>query len=76
MRMSTLALGIDRLNDLPRSGRPLKLGAEKIKEILTLTTHRVSKQRPGWKSMLASSCTLSNLWMARKHLLGMGELRA
>jgi len=45
--MSTLALDIDRLNDLPRSGRPLKLGAEKIKEILILTTHRVPKQRPG-----------------------------
>jgi len=33
--------GLDGLKDLPRSGQPLKLGADKIKEILIMTTHRI-----------------------------------
>lgn len=31
-------MGIEGMIDLPRSGQPLKLNAEKIDEFLTLTT--------------------------------------
>jgi len=37
-RKRYLESGIAGLSDLPRRGQPLKLGAEKVKEILTLTT--------------------------------------
>ncbi|WP_159299086.1 IS630 family transposase [Pseudomonas chlororaphis] len=43
-RKRYLESGIEGLSDLPRSGQPLKLGAEKVKEILTLTTQRVPKE--------------------------------
>lgn len=52
-RKRYLESGIDGLSDLPRSGQPLKLGAEKVKEILTLTTQRVPKEATHWSVRLS-----------------------
>ena len=43
-RKRYLEAGVEGLSDLPRSGQPLKIGAEKVSEILTLTTRRVPKK--------------------------------
>ena len=61
-RKRYLESGIDGLNDLPRSGQPLKLGAEKVKEILTLTTHRVPKEATHWSVRLMAKSARVTTW--------------
>lgn len=48
-RKRYLEAGIEGLSDLPRSGQPLKLGPDKINEILTLTTRRVPQEATHWE---------------------------
>jgi len=60
--------GLDGLKDLPRSGQPLKLGADKIKEILTLTltTQRVPKEAPHWSVRLMARYACVTTWQVRQ----------
>src|SRR5271169_790131 len=44
--------GLEGLHDLPRSGQPRKLSAEKLSEILTLTTLRVPHEATHWSIRL------------------------
>ena len=65
-RKRYLETGIEGLSDLPRSGQPLKLGAEKIKEILTLTTHRVPKEATHWSVRLMAKYACVTTWQVRQ----------
>lgn len=65
-RKRYLEAGIEGLSDLPRSGQALKLGAEKVKEILTLTTHRVPKEATHWSVRLMAKYARVTTWQVRQ----------
>jgi transposase len=54
--------GLDGLRDLPRSGHARKLDEAKIKEILTLTTHRVSREATHWSLRLMAKYVGFTVW--------------
>ncbi|MBG6127068.1 transposase [Pseudomonas sp. BG2dil] len=54
-RKRYLESGIEGLNDLPRSVQPLKLGADKVREILTLATQRVPNGATHWSVRLMAN---------------------
>jgi hypothetical protein len=59
-------LGIDGLSDLPRSGQPLKLDADQVKEILTLTTQWVPKEATHWSVRLMAKYAQVTTWQVRQ----------
>jgi len=65
-RQRYLEAGIEVLSDLPRSGQSLKLGAEKAKEVLTLTTHRVPKEVTHWSVRLMAKHARVTTWQIRQ----------
>lgn len=65
-RKRYLEAGLEGLKDLPRSGQPLKLGAEKIKEILTLTSHRVPREATHWSVRLMARYARVTTWQVRQ----------
>jgi len=65
-RKRYLEAGIEGLKDLPRSGQPLKLGPEKINEILTLTTQRVPKEATHWSVRLMAKYARVTTWQVRQ----------
>ncbi|PXX59066.1 Winged helix-turn helix [Pseudomonas sp. LAMO17WK12:I10] len=65
-RKRYLELGIEGLSDLPRSGQPLKWGAEKINETLTLTTQRVPKEATHWSVRLMAKYARVTTWQVRQ----------
>ena len=54
------------MTDLPRSGQLLKLGPEKINEILTLTTRRVPQEATHWSVRLMAKYARVTTWQARQ----------
>jgi hypothetical protein len=54
------------LSDLPRSGQPLKLGPDKINEILTLTTRRVPQEATHWSVRLMAKYARVTTWQVRQ----------
>jgi len=54
------------LTDLPRSGQLLKLGPEKINEILTLTTRRVPQEATHWSVRLMAKYARVTTWQVRQ----------
>ena len=65
-RKRYLEVGIEGLSDLPRSGQPLKLGPEKINEILTLTTRRVPQEGTRWSIRLMAKYARVTTWQVRQ----------
>jgi transposase len=65
-RKRYLEAGIEGLKDLPRSGQPLKLGPDKLNEILTLTTHRVPKEATHWSVRLMAKYARVTTWQVRQ----------
>lgn len=65
-RKRYLESGIEGLSDLPHSGQPLKLGAEKVKEILTLTTQRVPKEATHCSVRLMAKYARVTTWQVRQ----------
>ncbi len=65
-RKRYLEAGIEGLSDLLRSGQPLKQGAEKVKEILTLTTQRVPKETTHWSARLMAKYARVTTWQVRQ----------
>ena len=65
-RKHYLEAGIEGLNDLPRSGQPLKLGPDKINEILTLTIQRVPKEATHWSVRLMAKYAQVTTWQVRQ----------
>jgi transposase len=54
--------GLDGLSDLPRSGHSRNLDEAKIKEILTLTTHRVPRETTHWSIRLMAKYAGVTVW--------------
>ena len=65
-RKRYLEAGVEGLSDLPRSGQPLKIGAEKVSEILTLTTRRVPKEATHWSVRLMAKYARVTTWQVRQ----------
>lgn len=65
-RKRYLEAGIEGLSDLPRSGQPLKLGPEKINEILTLTTRRIPQEATHWSVRLMAKYARVTTWQVRQ----------
>lgn len=65
-RKRYLEAGIEGLSDLPRSGQPLKLGPDKINEILTLTTRRVPQEAAHWSVRLMAKYARVTTWQVRQ----------
>ncbi len=65
-RKHYLEAGIEGLSDLPRSGQPLKLGTDKINEILTLTTRRVPQEATHWSVRLMAKYARVTTWQVRQ----------
>ena len=65
-RKRYLEAGIEGLSDLPRSGQPLKLGPDKINEILTLTTRRVPQEATHWSVRLMAKYARVTTWQVRQ----------
>lgn len=65
-RKRYLEAGVEGLSDLPRSGQPLKLGAEKVNEILTLTTRRIPKEATRWSVRLMAKYARVTAWQVRQ----------
>lgn len=65
-RKRYLEAGIEGLSDMPRSGQPLKLGPDKINEILTLTTRRVPQQATHWSVRLMAKYARVTTWQVRQ----------
>ena len=65
-RKRYLESDIDCLNDRPRSGQLLKQGAEKVKETLPLTTHRVPKEATHWSAWLMAKYARVTTWQFRQ----------
>ena len=65
-RKRYLESGTEGLSDLSHSGQPLKLGAEKVKEILTLATQRVPKEATHWSVRLMAKCARVTTWQVRQ----------
>jgi len=67
-----LQLGLEGLNDAPRSGRPRTIGPEKIAQIVQKTTHETPVDSTHWSTrslaaaMEVSACSISRIWRARK----------
>jgi len=58
--------GLDGLNDLPRSGQPKKLSANKVKEVLTLTVERIPKEATHWSVRLMAKAAGITTWQVRQ----------
>ncbi|QHC91366.1 hypothetical protein PchlR47_24730 [Pseudomonas chlororaphis] len=65
-RKRYLEAGLEGLNDLPRSGQPRKLSAQKINEILTLTTRRVPREATHWSVRLMAKYAAVTTWQVRQ----------
>jgi transposase len=65
-RKRYLDAGVEGLSDLPRSGQPLKIGAEKVSEILTLTTRRAPKEATHWSVRLMAKYARVTTWQVRQ----------
>ncbi|PBW56568.1 IS630 family transposase [Pseudomonas aeruginosa] len=65
-RKRYLADGLEGLNDLPRSGQPRKLSAQKVNEILTLTTRRVPREATHWSVRLMAKYAGVTTWQVRQ----------
>ena len=65
-RKRYLEAGIEGLSDMPRSGQPLKLGPDKINEILTLTTRRVPQGATHWSGRWMAKCARVTTWQVRQ----------
>jgi transposase len=67
-----LQLGLEGLNDAPRSGRPRTIGPEKIAQIVQKTTRETPVDSTHWstRSLAAvtevSACSISRIWRAQK----------
>ena len=58
--------GLEGLRDLPRSGQPRKLTAQKVEEILTLTTQRVPREATHWSVRLMAKYAGVTPWQVRQ----------
>lgn len=67
-----LQLGLEGLNDAPRSGRPRTIMPEKIAQIVQKTTHETPVDSTHWSTrslaavMEVSACSISRIWRAHK----------
>lgn len=61
------ASGLDGLKDLPRSGQPKKLSAQKVKEVLTLTVERIpAREATQWSVRLMAKAAGITTWQVRQ----------
>lgn len=60
------ASGLDGLKDLPSSGQPKKLTAEKVKEVLTLTVERIPREATHWSVRLMAKAAGITTWQVRQ----------
>jgi transposase len=58
--------GLDGLSDLPRSGQPKKLSAQKIKDVLTLTVERIPREATHWSVRLMAKYAKVTTWQVRQ----------
>ncbi len=65
-RKRYLEAGLEGLNDLPRSGQPRKLSAQKVNDILTLTTRRVPREATHWSVRLMAKYAGVTTWQVRQ----------
>ena len=67
-----LQLGLEGLNDAPRSGRPRTIGPEKIAQIVQKTTRETPIDSTHWSTrslaavMEVSACSISRIWREQK----------
>ncbi len=67
-----LQLGLEGLNDAPRSGRPRIIEPEKIAQIVQKTIHETPVDSTHWSTrslaavMEVSACSISRIWRAQK----------
>jgi len=59
-------MGLDGLKDLPRSGQPKKLSAQKVKEVLTLTVERIPREATHWSVRLMAKYARVTTWQVRQ----------
>lgn len=60
------AEGLDGLKDLPRTGQPKKLSADKVKEVLTLTVECIPKEATHWSVRLMAKAAKITTWQVRQ----------
>ena len=58
--------GLKGLKDLPRSGQPKKLTAEKISEVLTMTVERVPREATHWSVRLMAKAAGITNWQVQQ----------
>ena len=67
-----LQLGLEGLNDAPRSGRPRTIGPEKIAQIVQKTTCETPVDSTHWSTrslatvMEVSACSIGRIWRSQK----------
>ncbi len=67
-----LRLGMEGLNDAPRSGRPRTIVSEQIAQIVQKTTRETPADSTHWSTrslaavMEVSACSISRIWRAQK----------
>ncbi len=65
-RKRYLEAGLEGLNDPPRSGKPRKLSAQKVNEVLTLTTRRVPCEATHWSVRIMAKYAAVTTWQVRQ----------
>ena len=58
--------GLEGLKDLPRSGQPKKLTAEKISEVLTMTVERIPREATHWSIRLMAKAAGITAWQVQQ----------
>lgn len=58
--------GLDGLKDLPRSGQPRKLSADKINEVLTMTVERIPREATHWSVRLMAKAAGITNWQVQQ----------
>lgn len=58
--------GLEGLKDLPRSGQPKKLSADKVNEVLTMTVERVPREATHWSVRLMAKAAGITNWQVQQ----------
>ena len=58
--------GLEGLKDLPRSGQPRKLSADKVNEVLTMTVERVPRAATHWSVRLMAKAVGITNWQVQQ----------
>ena len=60
------ASGLEGLKDLPRSGQPKKLSADKVNEVLTMTVERIPRAATHWSVRLMAKAAGITNWQVQQ----------